>query len=1194
MELQRIRNVFRTTKYIELDKESEKISLFSRLFFTWIQKILKFGSTSKLEPEHTFPLPDIEKVSSDNLSNYLENHNLFFAIILNNKAILSFSIFLSLLTVVLEFSGPVYMELLMNYIGQDEKPLKEGLILAGIFTVTSLVYPLICTQKNFFTELCAIRIRNSLFNLIYSKSLQSSNLSEELGINLLQVDVTKIYEFYWFLPYFISIPFQIGIAIYLIYMQVGNAVWIAIASIFVAMFSNFLLRSTCSKSIDAIMKLRDERIQQSTQLLTNIKMIKAYCWEDYFFSKLSHIREVEVSKMKSLNILYSSNLFYFWSLPSLVVVIVFAYYTVFMGQYLNSSKAFITLTTLFLLQVPLMGIPLAGTKCLQLLVSSKRMNQFLESNKKADIKVNKVAGKIEFIDCSFAFGEKVVLSQINLVINPGEFVAVIGPVGSGKSSILLSIMGELSLTSGQFKGDDSLAYTASLDSWLFNGTIRENIQFGQDYNEDWYFKVLESCCLLEDLQSFAGGDKTEIGQRGVNLSGGQKSRICLARAVYSNKRVYLLDDPLSSVDNQVSSRILNQCFFGILKEKTRILVTHQPQHLKQIGKVIAVENGKITQRYDLNETNDEYFKSKEISLDLDAKNAEKLMKDEDREVGEVDREIYKEYFRFSGGFKYLALACFCLGFWMLTRMSGDIILHKWTNHPSEVSFYLPLYIILRLGGCIFIFLRSIVLSVIMSPKISLNIHSQLIQGFLKAPINLFYDITPIGILLNRLTKDINMIDDEISFTVGSVLANITSTLSCIFMGLIYFPYLIAFIPIILVPGRIISKYYMKTSRELTRLESISRSPMLSHFGETLSGGKFIRCFKEVENFISKNQEKINQNFRLKYSKCGCEQWMRLYLGLLSSTFLSALFIFLILYRDSISPGIVGLTLTYMIPLPETISELLVSLTTAENDMVSVERLKSSLSLPQESTFQSASDPNLQTWPLQGGISFSKVVLRYRPNTEIVLNSISFEAKPGQKVGIAGRTGSGKSSLFLAILRIVEIESGSIYIDGVDIKSIGLRKLRQSIMLVPQDPMVFKGSLKDNIDPFQIVESGQVKLALEQVGFDIENEFEIDANGGNLSLGQRQLLSLSRALVSNAKIVLFDEATASIDLDTEKKIQEVIRKRFGDRTVLTIAHRLETIFGSDFVLVMDDGKLIESGRPSELLLRDSEFKKMSNR
>ena len=316
MELQRIRNVFQATKYIELDKKSEEVSLFSRLFFIWIQKILKFGSNFKLEPEHTFPLPDKENVSSDNLSNYLENHNLFFAIILNNKAILTFSIFLSLLTVVLEFSGPVYMELLMDYIGQEEKPLKEGLILAGIFTLTSLVYPLICTQKNFFTELCAIRIRNSLFNLIYNKSLQSSNLSEELGINLLQVDVTKIYEFYWFLPYFISIPFQIGIAIYLIYKQVGNAVWIAIISILIAMFSNFLLRSTCSKSIDAIMKLRDERIQQSTQLLTNIKMIKAYSWEDYFFSKLTNIQEIEVSKMKSLNILYSCNLFYFWSLPS--------------------------------------------------------------------------------------------------------------------------------------------------------------------------------------------------------------------------------------------------------------------------------------------------------------------------------------------------------------------------------------------------------------------------------------------------------------------------------------------------------------------------------------------------------------------------------------------------------------------------------------------------------------------------------------------------------------------------------------------------------------------------------------------------------------------------------------------------------------------------------------------------------------
>jgi ABC-type multidrug transport system fused ATPase/permease subunit len=540
------------------------------------------------------------------------------------------------------------------------------------------------------------------------------------------------------------------------------------------------------------------------------------------------------------------------------------------------------------------------------------------------------------------------------------------------------------------------------------------------------------------------------------------------------------------------------------------------------------------------------------------------------------------------------MACLALALWMTTRMAGDIFLKEWTKHPSDVSFYLPIYVALRLGGCIFIFLRSFILSVIMSPIISKNAHSKLMEAFLKAPINLFYDVTPLGRLLNRLTKDINMIDDEISFTVGSVLANVCSTASCILMGLIYFPYLMVVVPLILVPGRLISRYYMKTSRELTRLESISRSPMLNHFTETLAGAKFIRCFKQVENFIIQNQLKINENMKLNYSKCGCEQWMRLYLGLLSALFLSALFIAAIVFRNDISVGIVGLTLTYMIPLPDSLNELLVSLTSIENEMVSVERVKAFTDLPKERELVTVKDQNHLGWPESPSISFNKVFMRYRPNTDLVLKGLSLNIPGGLRVGITGRTGSGKSSLFLGLLRIVEIESGLITIDGVNTALLGLKKLREAITLIPQDPLVFNGTMKENLDPFSLFDEKTIEKVLKEVGLKFALDYEVKNSGKNISIGERQLLSLSRALISNTKIILFDEATAGIDPENDRKIQEVIKGKFTGCTILTIAHRLATIVESDLVVLLADGKVLEMGKPSELLSKDSEFKSLASK
>ena len=1195
MELQDLTKGRQEPKYFPLEAESE-ISCFSKIFFTWIHKVLTLGTQIHLEREHTFPLPKHEEVTNERLTWALGHYRLFFAVIRSNLSIFISSTVLCTLAVLMEFSGPVYMELLIDYINSPDKPFSYGLLLAASFTAITMCYPIINTQRNFNSEIMAMRIRIALYNLIYNKTILSTNLPEGLGINLLQVDVTKIYEFFWFAPYIMNVPLQLGIAIYLIYSQVGEAVWVALATMVLAMIGNLLLSGTCKRANEAIMGIRDERMEHSTQLLTEIKMIKAYSWEDHFVEKIQGIRKAELSKMRFLNLLYSCNLFYFWSLPSLTVVVVLGYYTVVMGQDINTSKAFVTLTTLFLLQIPLIGIPIMMSRIIQLVVSHKRIHELIDAKPWAKLPHS---DHISLKNCTFAYGDKVILKNLNLDIADGEFLAVIGPVGCGKSSLLLGLMGELPLESGNLDMNTDVAYAPSLDSWLLNATMRENITLGREFKEDWYWKVVEACCLLPDISSLPARDNTEIGERGINLSGGQKARVCLARAVYAEKQVYLLDDPLSSVDNHVAQHIFSQCFQKLLKGKTRILVTHRHNFLDRVDRVVELKNGEISHissavtGIDLESDEEE---SPEESANSENKNEplkdNKLIEDEDREVGEVDREVYLDYFKYSGSYIWVVLGVISMMLFLGTKMLGDMYLKDWANHPGSTDEYLPYYMFLRLGGCVFILFRSVFLNVIMSIKISYKAHEKLLQSFVRAPINLFYDVTPLGRLLNRLSKDINMIDEEVAFTVGSVLANISNCVGCILMGLIFFPYLMILIPIVFIPARYICRVYLKSSRELTRLESISRSPMLNHFEETLSGAKFIRVFRQTDYFISQNHQKINNNVRISYSLCGCQQWSRLNLGFLSATLLCALFIIAVVFREDISVGVVGLCLTYMIPLPEDLSDLLMSVTELENNMVSVERVRAYTKLPVEQAVTTSADIKNANWPDSLTIEFHKVYMKYRPNTDLVLKGLTFEIPPACRVGITGRTGSGKSSLFLALLRIVEVDSGVITIGGVNIALLGLQKLRQAITLIPQDPLVFNGTMKENLDPFGHFEERVIKKVLDEVDLKFGLDYDIKNGGQNISIGERQLLSLSRALLCKSKIILFDEATAGIDPVMDAKVQKIIKNKFLGCTILTIAHRLGTIIDSDLVLLLADGKLKEMGTPAALMSYESEFKSLA--
>ncbi|CAG9322899.1 unnamed protein product [Blepharisma stoltei] len=1193
MELQPLNNLNQSSYTYFPARSTKKPGFFSMTFFTWVKSILDLSKKKDVTSDDTYPLPDEEKAENEELTQNLKKHKLFWAIILSNLKLILLSIFLGNACALLDLSAPLLIKWLISYIESEEKPLTTGVYILLAFSAIHILNQILKGRVKFNSKLIEIRVKNSLANAIYGKVLKASKVPEGLGVNVLEVDAEKIYSVFIDLGLFISCPVQAVLSIYLIYLQVGSAVFAGLGVLLMCLSLSYFSSSLLKKFQSKTMAIKDERIEMSSQLVRNIKIIKAYVWENFFKNLIHDIRKRELSSLKSYNLAYSGASYLFWSTPSLTAASVFVYYTQIMEKSLNPEVTFVTLSTLLILQDSLQEVPYILTSLILCFVSIKRVQKFLDVS---ELRQLPKGDTVEIKNCSFECEGKTLLNCINLNLKKNEFIAIVGPVGSGKSSLLNAIMGELKVESGEICVNDQIAYAPSLESWLQNDSLRNNILFGKPYNESWYMKVIDACCLSQDISSLPDKDFTEIGEKGINLSGGQKARVCLARAVYADKEIYLLDDPLSSVDNFVANSIMNNCFLNLLSNKTRILVTHRLNILDKVDRIIVLEDGKISQisepaTLSIQESLIEKDNSEPQEIPHEPK---KLIEDEEKESGKVSSKVYKDYFKFSGGYTMLALTCLSVALWTTTRVSGDIVLKEWSSNPSDTSTLLVLYLCLRVGGSIFVPLRAIFLNYFLGNRASQNIHDKMIESFIRAPINLFYDVTPTGRILNRLSKDIDKIDATVPLVIGYTLVMLSEASAAIFMALIYFPHLVIALPLFIYFALKIKDAYLGASRELTRLEAISKSPILNHFSETLTGAKLIRAFKQTEVFHAKNYDLLNSNSRILYSLGACYCWINLYLGLLTSAFIFLLLCTIILLRYDLSAATVGLCLAYVIPLPIDMSYLIFDLAYLENSVISVERAEQYMNIPVEKPSQLQTDKNLFRWPENPSIEFRNVFMKYRPDTPYILKGVNFKIKGSKRIGFVGRTGSGKSSVFLALLRIVEIDKGIIFIDGVDISHIGLDKLRSAITLVPQDPLVFSSTLRKNLDPCQLKSDDEIKKALEEVNlskFSIDHD--IKGSGSNLSAGEKQLISIARAMLANTKVILFDEATAGVDQESDHEIQNLIKGKFFGCTILTIAHRLITVMESDFIIVMQDGIAAEIGSPEELSQKDSLFRKIKD-
>lgn len=833
------------------------------------------------------------------------------------------------------------------------------------------------------------------------------------------------------------------------------------------------------------------------------------------------------------------------------------------------------------------------------------------------------------------------LKNITLNIKKGEFLGIIGEVGSGKSSLLQAILNNMIIlnhTSEQFRSDERIYIAGSVSyvpqvPWIENCTLKENILFNHSYNEEYYKKVLKLCELEPDIEALIGGDLTEIGEKGINLSGGQKARVSLARAIYTNADITILDDPISALDAHVGHEIMTNLIMKELKGKTRVLVTHALQYLNNCDRIIYMKNGRLdwqgdyqelitqdfyTELYQkLEKKNSEVVVNKEeedIEEDIEDQilNDENLMKkfsleednlaknnenedaenneitdsrdnlrnsrdfeplnkklshktnkthkssiskdkkdnkkddtkritvEEDREEGSVAGIIYHKFIQYEGGYFLFFLVLLVMGIWQAMKAISDIWILHWKNDKDPENKWLNLYIYgaLGIGSSVFVFIRVWILTSC-NMRMSSRVHNEMVTSLVNAPINLYHDTVPKGRILNRLSKDIGLLDTMMMFVSGGIIWTIYTFLGIIVVCSIYSIYSLAFLPVLFIPGYIISNFSNNANRDLTRLESITRSPIGNLLAETIPGAMTIRAYHLEHVYMKKFFNRIDMNYQINMFKAGVLNWFSLLMGMTSLLFLLFLLVWTTVFKKNYNQDSISILITYSLNLQQTLFDLLTYLRLFETTMISMERCLAFTDIPSENPLYLETDKNLiedkdtynneskdtdennriKLWPKRGDIEFRNYSVKYRPDTEIVLKNLSFKIKSGQRVGVVGRTGSGKSTLCLSIFRLLEPTEGTIFIDDVDICNVGLTTLRSGLTIIPQDPSLMKGTLRYNIDPLEQFSDEKILDVVKKVGmlYVVENNEnglnqEVSESGTNLSVGEKQLICISRALL----------------------------------------------------------------------------------
>ncbi|CAK9207810.1 unnamed protein product [Sphagnum jensenii] len=1157
-----------------------------------------------------------------------------------------------------QFVGPVFLSFLLEAM-QNCEPVWKGYMYATCIFV-GLMLGVLC-EGHYFQNVMRVgfRIRSTLVAAVFRKSLcltQAGRKAFTAGkiTNIMTTDVNALQQICQHAHALWSAPIRIVVAISILYRELG------IASVFasIVLLGMFPVQAYIIRWLRNLRKeglqLTDKRIGLMNEFLSAMDIVKCYAWEKSVKAKVLNVRDDEISWFRKAQLLAAVNSFFVNAVPVLVTVVAFGSYTM-LGGILTPAKAFTSLSLFAVLRFPLFMFPTLVTAAINANVSLRRLQELLlaeEHMLQENPPLESGVPAISIKNGTFSWEPNAghpTLSNINLEIEVGSLVAIVGSTGEGKTSIVSAFLGEIPAISGsQATLRGKVAYVPQV-SWIFNATVRDNILFGSSYDPERYNRAIHASALRQDLTLFPSGDLTEIGERGVNISGGQKQRVSIARAIYANADVFLFDDPLSALDMHVAHEVFDRCLRQELRGKTRVLVTNQLHFLSHVDKIVLVHQGEIKEQgtYDELLTGGSLFKelmekagmtentvSKDadaraetkdvdgamerdmeielapsLKLRLSSKNETKervkeksskalLIKEEERETGLISCKVLSRYMMALGGAWVIGVLFLCYVMVEVMRLSTSGWLSIWTDRTRPKShgplYYLYVYAVLSFCQ-IFITLGNSLWLVFSSLAAAQRLHNGMLEAMLRAPMSFFHS-NPIGRIINRFAKDTGDIDQDVAVSAGMVLTSIFQLISTfLLIGFVNTISLWAILPL-LVAFYYAYVYFQSTAREVKRLDSITRSPVYAQFGEALNGLASIRAYKVYDRIAKMNGNTMDTNSRFTLVNISSYRWLSMRLQFLGALMIWIVGTLAVLGNAKASDPaafapLMGLLLSYAFSITQLMTNALRLASTAENSLNAVERVGNYIDVTPEAPLVIEDHRPPPGWPSAGVIEFKNVVMRYRPELPPVLHGLSVEIRSMEKVGIVGRTGAGKSSMINTLFRIVEVEQGHILIDGLDIGKMGLSDLRENLGIIPQTPVLFSGSIRFNLDPFSEHSDADLWESLDRAHLkdvvqrnSLGLEAEVSEGGENYSVGQRQLLSLARALLRKSKVLVLDEATAAVDVGTDALIQKTVREEFKPYTMLTIAHRLNTIIDSDRILVLDAGRVIEMDTPQQLLLK----------
>ncbi|CAN6289820.1 unnamed protein product [Urochloa humidicola] len=1150
------------------------------------------------------------------------------------------------------YVGPYLIDSLVRYLNGDERYAGEGQLLVVVFIAAKVIE---CVSKRhwfFRVQQAGIRARSALAAVVYEKSLVLSSQSRRSRtngeiINIVSVDADRVSIFAWYMHDLWLMLLQVGMAMFILYSTLGLASLAALGATVAIMLANMAPGQMLERFQEKLMGIKDVRMKRTSEILHNMRILKLQGWEMKFLSRIIELRKTETNWLKKYLYTSAAVSFVFWGTPTFVAVVTFGA-CMLMGIPLESGKVLSALATFRVLQEPIYGLPDTIAMLIKTKVSLDRIASFLCLEELPSDAVQRLPSGSSDFAISISNGcfsweaspEVPTLKDLNFKVRPGMRVAVCGTVGSGKSSLLSCILGEIPKLSGEVQICGTTAYV-SQSAWIQSGKIQENILFGKEMNKEKYDRVLESCSLKKDLEILPFADETIIGERGINLSGGQKQRIQIARALYQDADIYLFDDPFSAVDAHTGSHLFKECLLGDLASKTVLYITHQIEFLPSADLILVMKDGRIAQAGKYNDilgSGEEFMEllaaHKDALTTLDAIDAMnggnvssscsgtarlklsrslssserkdkanedegnaqsgQLVQEEEREKGRVGFWVYWNYLTvaYRGAlvpFVLLAQILFQVlqiasNYWMAWAAPVS----KDAKPPVSMSTLLYVYVSLALGSSLCILLRSLFLATA-AYKTATLLFNKMHMSIFRAPMS-FFDSTPSGRILNRASTDQSEVDTNIADQMGSVAFSIIQLVGIVVvMSQVAWQVFVVCIPVF-AACIWYQRYYIDTARELQRLEGVCKAPIIQHFAESITGLTTIRSFGKENQFVATNSHLMDADSKPKFYNTGARGWLCFRLDALSSLIFSFSLIFLInLPTGLIDPGVAGLAITYGLNLNGLQSLVVWRMCNLQNRIISVERILQYISIPAEPPLFMSGDKLAHNWPSNGEIQLYNLHVKYAPQLPFVLKGLTVTFPGGMKTGIVGRTGSGKSTLIQALFRIVDPTIGQILIDGVDICTTGLHDLRSRLSIIPQEPTMFEGTIRSNLDPLGEYTDNQIWEALDhcQLGNEVrKKELKLDSpvieNGENWSVGQRQLVCLGRVILKRSKILVLDEATASVDTATDNLIQKTLRQQFLETTVITIAHRITSVLDSDMVLLLDRGLAIENDTPKKLL------------